>query len=99
MVPRSTTRKLRINSGGFVYSPEFVEGLGISLDWYKVEIQNDIGTFSAAAIANRCYTQGIAEDCALITRDFTGTLNGNIGEISNITSLVRNFKVVHTLKV
>lgn len=77
---------------GFVYSPEYVEGLGVSVDWYKVEIANAIGTRSAASIASRCYTQGLADDCALITRDFTGTQNNNPGEISNITSLVMNFK-------
>ncbi len=77
---------------GFVYSPEFVEGLGVSVDWYKVEIANAIGSRSAQSIANRCYTQGLESDCALITRDFTGTLNSNPGEISNITSLVMNFK-------
>jgi len=79
-------------STGFVYSPEWVEGLGISMDWYRIEIANAISGYSAQALLNRCYVQGIDSACALITRDFTGTLNGNPGEISNIVSLNENFK-------
>lgn len=79
-------------SVGLVYSPEFIDGLSMTLDWYKVEIENAIGSRSAASIMSRCYTQGISSDCELITRDFSGTLNGNPGEISNITSLGMNFK-------
>ena len=74
---------------GFVYSPEFIDGLGISVDWYKIEIENFIGSRSAGSIANRCYEQGL--DCELITRDFTGTLNGNVGEISRLVSTTMNF--------
>jgi len=79
-------------STGFVYSPEWVDGLGISMDWYRIEIANAISGYGAQALLNRCYVQGIDSSCALITRDFTGTLNGNIGEISNIISLNQNFK-------
>ncbi len=79
-------------STGFVYSPEWVEGLGISADWYRIEIANAIGGYSAQSILNRCYVQGISSACGLISRDFTGTLNGNPGEISNVVSLNENFK-------
>jgi len=74
---------------GFVYSPEAIQGLGVSVDWYSIEIENFIGSRSAGSIANRCYEQGL--DCNLITRDFTGTLNGNVGEISRIVSTTMNF--------
>ncbi|WP_179959221.1 TonB-dependent receptor plug domain-containing protein [Pseudoalteromonas rhizosphaerae] len=74
---------------GFVYSPEFIDGLGVSVDWYRIEIENFIGSRSAGSIASRCYEQGL--DCELITRDFTGTLNGNIGEISRLVSTTMNF--------
>ncbi|CCQ10547.1 TonB-dependent receptor [Pseudoalteromonas luteoviolacea B = ATCC 29581] len=78
-------------SAGFVYSPEAIEGLGISLDWYRIEIENAIGSRTAATILSRCFVQGIASDCALITRDFTGGLNGNPGEVSEVISTTRNF--------
>lgn len=76
---------------GVVYDPEFIDGLNMTIDWYRMELENSIGSRSAASIMSRCYTQGLSQDCALITRDFTGTLNGNPGEISNITSLGMNF--------
>lgn len=90
--PNTQPESSESTSVGFVYSPEFIDGLSMTLDWYKVEIENFISSRSAASILSRCYTQGIAADCDLITRDFTGTLNGNPGEISNITSLGMNFK-------
>ncbi|MFC3033317.1 TonB-dependent receptor domain-containing protein [Pseudoalteromonas fenneropenaei] len=79
-------------SMGVVYSPEFIDGLGISLDWYRIEIENYISSRSAASVMARCYEQGIADDCSQITRDFTGSLNGNPGEISRLISTTRNFK-------
>lgn len=76
---------------GFVYSPRFVDNLGVSVDWYNIELENAIGGRSAGYIANACYVTGIQSYCNLISRDFTGTLNGNVGEISNVLSLTQNF--------
>lgn len=76
---------------GFVYSPDFIENLGISADWYNIEIENVIGQRTAQNIANDCYVTGIASYCAQITRDFTGTMNGNAGEISDLLALTQNF--------
>lgn len=75
---------------GFVYSPNFVDGLGISVDWYSIRIENSLGTNSAGGILNNCYVAGIQSFCDLISRDFTGSL-GNIGEISNIIQTTTNF--------
>ncbi|GAB3038213.1 TonB-dependent receptor domain-containing protein [Bowmanella dokdonensis] len=76
---------------GFVYSPQFVENLGFSVDWYRIELANFIGARTAGYIANACYVTGIQSYCDLIQRDFTGTLNGNPGEISQLLSLNQNF--------
>jgi iron complex outermembrane receptor protein len=76
---------------GVVYNPSQVEGLGLTLDWYNVQIANAIGTNTSQTIADRCYIQGIASYCSQITRDTTGALNGNIGEISNVLATTQNF--------
>jgi len=76
---------------GLVYSPHFVENLGISVDWYNIELENAIGARTAGYIANACYVTGIQSYCNLLSRDFTGNLNGNPGEISNVLSLNQNF--------
>ena len=76
---------------GFVYTPHFVENLGVSVDWYNIELENAIGARTAQYIANACYVTGIPSYCNLLSRDFTGSLNGNPGEISNVLSLNQNF--------
>jgi iron complex outermembrane receptor protein len=76
---------------GVVYNPSQIEGLGLTLDWYNVQIKDFIDTNTAQTIADRCYIQGIASYCGLITRDTTGELNSNIGEISNLLALTQNF--------
>ncbi|MDR7123068.1 TonB-dependent receptor domain-containing protein [Rheinheimera soli] len=76
---------------GFVYSPHFVENLGISVDWFNIEIENFIGTRTAQSIANGCYVTGLQSYCNQITRDFTGNMNGNPGEISDLLALTQNF--------
>jgi outer membrane receptor protein involved in Fe transport len=44
----------RTTSFGFVWQPEFVEGLGVSLDWWEIELTDAIGSVSAQTNANRC---------------------------------------------
>lgn len=56
---------------GVVWSPEFVEGLNLSLDWFNIRIDNTIVGDAPSTILNDCYVQGIASRCsqALFTRD------------------------------
>ena len=63
----STTRTL-----GFVYNPSWFEGFDVSLDWWKVEIENAITRPEAQFILDKCY-QGTAGEqeiyCGLFSRD------------------------------
>jgi len=52
-----TTRTL-----GMVFSPRWVEGLDISLDWYKIEIENVITAVSATYVLQQCYN-GVTSFC------------------------------------
>ena len=56
---------------GFVWSPTFVEGLNIALDWWKIRIDDTIVQDSPTNILNDCYVNNIASRCAstLFTRD------------------------------
>lgn len=56
---------------GVVWSPEFVEGLNLSLDWWNIRIENTIVADGPTTILNDCYIQGIASRCSplLFTRD------------------------------
>ena len=52
---------------GFVYSPGFVQGLDISLDWWQVEIDDAIFLQTGQAILDNCYRNGTQAACDLIT--------------------------------
>ena len=54
---------------GFVYSPNFVEGLSVSLDWWNIRIDNTIVSDSPNDILSDCYVALIEERCALFSRD------------------------------
>ena len=56
---------------GMVYSPDFLQGLTVGLDWWNIRIENTIVGDSPTTILNDCYIQGIASRCssALFIRD------------------------------
>jgi iron complex outermembrane receptor protein len=73
---------------GFVYSPSYVEGLDVSLDWWQIDIDEAIFTADGQDILNNCHQNGTAAACALITRAASGVITdllaipANIGTIS-----------------
>ncbi|WMJ70409.1 TonB-dependent receptor [Stenotrophomonas sp. 24(2023)] len=56
-------------TAGLVYSPNFVQGLDISLDWWKIRINNVIAAESVTSILNQCYILNNPNACARIVRD------------------------------
>ncbi|HBN52591.1 MAG TPA: TonB-dependent receptor [Stenotrophomonas sp.] len=72
---------------GLVYSPEFVSGLDLSVDWWKIRIDNVIVGESATDILNQCYVQGIASACSRFTRYASGT---NKGQVSGMNRSLNN---------
>nr|WP_238481250.1 TonB-dependent receptor [Dyella telluris] len=72
----ATTRTL-----GLIYSPHYLEGFDVSLDWYKIDIKNVIASDAVQDILDDCYVGGIASRCANFTRDpATGVItNMNYG--------------------
>jgi iron complex outermembrane recepter protein len=53
---------------GFVYSPSYFEGFDVSLDWWKIEIEDSITTLGAQTIADACILGGASAQCDLIQR-------------------------------
>lgn len=53
---------------GLVYSPSFVDGLNVSVDWWKIKIDNAISTPTPETILERCYEDGVQAYCNLFTR-------------------------------
>lgn len=48
---------------GFVWSPNFLEGFSIGVDWWKIRISDTVVGDSASNMLNDCYVLGIASRC------------------------------------
>lgn len=53
---------------GIAYSPEFIDGLGLTLDYWAVDIENVISTTKVPDSINGCYIGGLESLCDNITR-------------------------------
>lgn len=59
---------------GFVYQPEFLEGFSMTVDYWKIELEDAISGLDSQDIIDRCVDSPTGIDnqyCALITRDPT----------------------------
>ena len=56
-------------TAGLVYSPSFAEGLNITLDWWKIRIDETQVADTANDILSDCYVSLIESRCALFSRD------------------------------
>ncbi|MNK14170.1 Vitamin B12 transporter BtuB precursor [compost metagenome] len=72
---------------GLVYSPEFVSGLDLSLDWWKIRINDVIVGESATDMLNQCYVQGVEAACNRFTRSRSGR---TIGQVSALDRTLLN---------
>ncbi len=58
---------------GATFSPKFIPGFNLSVDYYDVSIQGAITTLSGSNLTLAC-RNGSTAACAVITRDATGTV-------------------------
>ncbi|NOU50579.1 TonB-dependent receptor [Pseudoalteromonas sp. JBTF-M23] len=70
-----------ITTIGIVYSPEFVEGLSFTIDYWDIELTNAITTVGEQLILDKCASEGTY--CDKITRYTEGPLAGNSSDIDN----------------
>ncbi|WP_140719588.1 TonB-dependent receptor plug domain-containing protein [Pseudomonas sp. Hp2] len=76
----------RTRTLGFVYSPSYVQGLDVSLDWYRISISNVITPISADYVLDQCYTGANTDYCNQFTRNENGQVitlqrgNVNLGK-------------------
>lgn len=71
---------------GVVFSPSFVEGLNITVDYFNIEIENLISPIDPTIIVDGCYGvrgQALNTDfCSLITRNAQGSIYLNGGSVT-----------------
>lgn len=72
---------------GIAWSPDFVDGLNLTLDHWEIELDGGIQTISAQNTLNLC--ANFNQLCSSISRDTTGVL-GNPGAITNINAFLQN---------
>ncbi|MBN6149738.1 TonB-dependent receptor [Xanthomonas sp. AmX2] len=60
---------------GIVYDPDWIDGLSISADVWRIELEDTITTVSAQTIFNQCYANSASAFCPLIHRNDNGTIN------------------------
>lgn len=75
----STTKTL-----GLVWSPAFISGFDVSLDWWRIELENTVSTFGGAFILNECIVEGIQSFCNRYTRAPGGAVDSLISRPVNI---------------
>ena len=54
---------------GIVWSPKWVEGLDLTLDWYDIEMTNLIAQDAVDSILRDCYISNVASRCEGVVRD------------------------------
>lgn len=78
-----TPEEADILTVGLVYSPEFIEGLSFTIDFWDIELTNAISSLGEQLILDKCAESGLY--CDLITRygPDAGALYGNSSDIDN----------------
>ncbi len=83
---------------GLVFEPDFVPGLSVTVDYFKIEVNKAVSSASSSQVINGCYTAALnpgfsagAAFCGFVSRDpLTGSLNGGLGTITQSSNLGKN---------
>jgi outer membrane receptor protein involved in Fe transport len=67
---------------GVVVRPSFLPGLGLSVDYYKIDIKDAIGTVSVDQIVNSCFA-GNQNFCSALTRQMNSSGTLVITDVAN----------------
>ena len=68
---------------GIVFSPRFIPGFTMSVDYYNIEIDGAIASLGAQENANRCH-RGVTELCRYVIRRADGTIETVFNQPQNI---------------
>ncbi len=88
--PNLDAETANVYTGGVVYEPPFLEGLGVSVDYFNIEITDAIQQATATVLLGNCYSLEDRADCDDIQR------NPATGEINTMNDLERNIGGIET---
>lgn len=76
---------------GGIFTPSFIPGLGLSVDWYKISIRDAVGQIQPIDAITSCYVTDPRADnplCAAVTRDpVTGFIKDAFVDDRNLASI------------
>jgi iron complex outermembrane recepter protein len=61
-------------TAGLVYQPNWLDGLHLSVDYYDIDIDGQIGTIGADSVLERCFVDNLPEFCGLVTTSATNAI-------------------------
>ncbi len=73
-------------SFGVVFTPDFVDGLSLTLDYYDIELDDAISSVSTQFILDQCYQAGNDSFCNLVDRRPTAAAPASAGSVQLIRS-------------
>lgn len=73
---------------GTVYSPTYLPNFNVSLDWYRIKLDDALTTFGGNTVLDRCIRQGQTGLCPFITRIAGGEIAVVRGVPFNAAELV-----------
>ncbi len=59
---------------GFVFTPSFIDGFNVSIDYFNIEVANLVSTIDPLVTLDQCYVENSAAACGRIQRSNIGTL-------------------------
>ena len=62
---------------GVVYTPNWLEGFTVILDWWSIELTDILSGIGAQSVLNRCYLDGSSQDdafCTFVERKANGSI-------------------------
>ncbi|GAA5445777.1 vitamin B12 transporter BtuB [Microbulbifer sp. NBRC 101763] len=71
-------------TAGIVWTPAFAEDLSITLDYFKIEVEDAITSADTQQILDDCYRDGNATACTLVRRSDSGQIEYLEGSLMNI---------------
>ena len=74
-------------TAGIVWSPKWVDGLDLTLDWYRIDLEDTIAQDSIASILRDCYILGTGARCEGIVRAADGHITNLFFGLVNLGSL------------
>ena len=92
--------KAKTLTAGLVVQPRWVPGLSVTLDYYKVKVDDAIGRWGAGVILSQCYTSGNTPFCDFVERNSTGQvirINDPKGNLSKFDTAGMDFSVRYSL--